>query len=160
SQRPQLAGVVQRASAAAIEHIAAILARNGQIAPQGKIGSCIVRHHGLASLFAPDAWWKENLSCGAEKIGNTVKSLAQRMEESRFHDHVVVQKTNVRISSASNAAVYGAREGERLGADFDDRLWEAVGRAVARAVIDDDDFRGNCLQLALHARKRCFQQVL
>ena len=121
AERAQFGGVVERAAAAAVEHVAAVFAGQGLVAAHGEIFGRGLREHGLAGLFAADAGGEADLRGGAEEVGDLLKGALQRGEEVRLEQHVVIEQADVRAAGAGDAAVDGAREGERGGGvdDFD-----------------------------------------
>ena len=146
AQRAQFGGVVERAAAAAVEHVAAVFAGQGLIAAHGEIFGRGLREDGLAGLLAADAGREADLRGGAEEVGDLVEGALQGGEEAGLEQHVVVEQADVRAAGAGDAAVDGAGEGERGGGvdDFDLRVGggEPGGGVVGAAVIDDDDLVG------------------
>ncbi len=116
AQRAQPGGVVERAAAAAVEHVAQVLARKRLVAADGEIFRVGLRHHRLAGLLAADALGEADLRRGAEEAGHPLEGAHQRPEEAGLEQHVVVQQADVRVARARDAAVHGAREGKRLDA--------------------------------------------
>ena len=175
AQRAQFRGVIERATAAAVEDIGVVFRRQRLVATDGEVERPAPGHDGFAGLFAAHARGETDLRAGAEEVRDTVERPAQGAEEARLDQHVVIEEADVRVAGAGDAAVHGAGERERLGGDFRpepgpvgqtiafrglsrprgpiDRRQKPIvcptnavsqpfGRAVLRAVIDDDDFRG------------------
>ena len=152
AERAQFGGVVERAAAAAVEHVAAVFAGQGLVAAHGEVFGRGLREHGLAGLFAAHAGGEADLRGGAEEVGDLLKGALQRGEEAGLEQHVVIEQADVRVAGASDAAVDGAGEGERGGGvdDLDLRVGggEPVGGAVGAAVIDHDDLVGGLCEEA------------
>ena len=143
AQRAQFCRVVEGAAAAAVEHVAAVFARQRLIAAHGKIFGHRLREHRLAGLFAAHPGREPDLRGGAEQIGDFREGALQRGEKARLQQHVVVEQADVGVAGARDAAIDRAGEGERGGRvdHLDLRVsgGEPGGRVVGAAVIDDDN---------------------
>src|SRR5262249_12229334 len=73
AERGELRGVVERASAAAVQHVAPVFAGQRLIAPKRQPVAAIAQEHRLAGLLAAHARWKANLRAGAEEIGHFIE---------------------------------------------------------------------------------------
>ena len=100
----------------------------------------------LAGLLAALAGRKVDLRGGAEEFGDLIEGTAQRGEEARLEQHVVIEQADVGVAGARDAAIDGAGEGERGGGvlDFDRGVGggEPRGGVVGGAVVDNDDLLG------------------
>src|ERR1019366_4393050 len=152
AERAQFGGVVERAAPAAVEHVAAVFARQGLVAAHREVFGRTLREHRLAGLLAAHAGGKADLRGGAEKAGDLVERSLQRGKKTGLEQHVVVEQADVRAAGAFHAAVDGAGEGERGGGgdDFDLRGGggEPLGGAVGAAVIHYHDLLGRLCQQA------------
>src|SRR5258708_3399006 len=110
AERAQLRGIVERASAASVEHVAEILAGNGRLAAHGEILRRGLREHGLAGLLAPLPGRKADLRRRAKQIGHLRESGQQRSEETRVEQHVIVEQQYMRIAGMGEAGIYRARK--------------------------------------------------
>src|SRR6185436_16527421 len=68
AERSELGGVIERAAAASVEHVAEVLAGEWQIAAHRKIGGSVLPVIGFPRFFAANSRRKEYLRRGAKKF--------------------------------------------------------------------------------------------
>ena len=147
AERAQFGGVVERAAAAAVEHVAAVLAGERLVAADGEIlGRGLARTRSCRSPRGVTPGGKRICAVAQNRSGTWSKARAEGGEEAGLEQHVVVEQADVRVAGAGDAAVDGAGEGERGGGVDDLDLGvcggEPGGGVVGAAVVDDDDLVG------------------
>ena len=116
AQRQQLRRIVQRAAAAAVEHVAAVLAgdradRSGR--ENRWAASCAITALPVSSRRTPGG--KKICAVAQNRSGTRSKAARSAPKESGLHHHVVIQQADVRVARPPDAAIHRRGEGERLG---------------------------------------------
>ena len=143
----EFGGVHQGAAAAAVQDVGVVFTgERGVAAEEEVVGLAVGAPNGFAGFLAADAFGEEDLSGGAEEMGDAVEGIEQGREEAGLEGHVIVEEEEVGVAGEADAAVDGDGEGERGVAVFDGDGGmgggEPVAGAVGGAVVDDDELVG------------------